>query len=81
MIQTSDRLGLLECPDLSVGCFHVACMVLYDLFEASVVECSEDVVVICDVDDGWFVVVVPFEFRGGWRGRMSHESNKTAHVH
>jgi len=51
-----------EVPDFAVGLSHVACVLVYDLVESTVVDRAHNIVVVCYVDDGWFVIVVPFMF-------------------
>ena len=41
-------------------------MLVYDSVESTVIDRSYDVVVVCYVDDGWLVVVVPFVLAGCW---------------
>ena len=62
---------LLECPDLSVGLFHVAHVLVYDLVESTVIDRPQEIVVICRIDDGWFVEVVPFHVRRRRRVRRA----------
>ena len=49
-----------QCPDLAVVLFHVACVLVYDRVESAVFGRLHDVIIICDVDDGRIVDVVPF---------------------
>jgi len=45
-------------------------MLLHDLVESAVIDRAYDIVVACDVDDGWLVVVVPFMLVCCWCERV-----------
>ena len=64
-------LRFLQYSDLSVGFFHVACMLVHYLVESTVIDRAQDIVVICYIDDGWLVEVVPFHVRRRRRVRRA----------
>jgi len=41
-----------ECPDFAVCLLHVACMLVYDRVESTVIDRAQDIIMICDIDDG-----------------------------
>jgi len=45
-------------------------MLVYDPFEPTVLDRAYDIVVVCYVDDGWLVVVVPFVLARCWCERV-----------
>ena len=63
------RAYVSEWPDLSVGLLHVSCVLVYDPVKSTVFDRFHDVIIICDIDDGWLVEVVPFELRRRRRER------------
>ena len=54
--------GLLDDPALISGLFHVAVVFGDDLTESSVVEGFGYVFEAGYVDEGWFIVMIPFAF-------------------
>ena len=58
-----------ECPDLSVGLFHVPCMLVCDLVESAVIDRAHDIVVVCHVDR----IRQVFEWRMRKKGLVSSD--------
>jgi hypothetical protein len=58
--------AILEVPDLAVGLFHVAQVLVYDPVESAVVDRAYDIVVACVVDDWRLAVVVPSKILRCW---------------
>jgi hypothetical protein len=50
----------LRCPDLSVCLSHVASMLIYDPVEPFVLKEDNNVILVCNGDDGSLDVVVSF---------------------
>ena len=62
---------LLECPDLVVGFLHVAYVLVYDPVKSAVFDRLHDIIIVCDVDNGWLVVVVLFHVQHRRRARYA----------